>query len=759
MIHFTAHIGSKSWTFALQPGQALTIGAGEGKGIDIPLVGEGITEKHVLISCQEDGCWAHNAANDPFCTINGEAFGRRCLVAGDSIEVGCQAILCEIEGYSKRSHPLPAMSTEELVSVIGYAISVKEDIARNTLLELEEELEFLVEESDELYGEHEDLDSIEALMREVEALPNNDAKEPIPSLVTATPYLASPVFSSAGPHLEPIGEKTVELKRCHTEEKREEGKGAELSESRPTRRRSFQRWWLGIVAVAGTLMAILFIAYVLNLQTKKKSDELLTAEAVADIAMALTYAHFNHTNPQKQNWADPTFIRKNLGAILSPQYQILAHFDAQGQFTQTPYLLRIYTTQDLSHFLVMAQPAPRLTQWLAPKDTIVVDSRAMELRKLKDVRALNRLLVHAKTFDTAQTDEISRLVESGTLIPLNALAVDNKKGFAPPRSLAMMQPQAKDRIYNAPRYFLFGERILDKVSTTHAESAAGEMATLHEELEALQQLPHLVLYSTGGIAKALEAQQALSRLTPQHPFWVGYLQLGPQGQLLNGQLLLRGDTAANLERSFSDDLTFQEEHLPAYNGNFAEELHQKKIQRIEALAPLYKELFELLQEQQSSYDETKAHQIRQSLQNLERAEREQRYLLRNQIHQLLAQAVEIPLPSLLKMFTHSEIKDIELDPLLLHLLYQQRHRGNYFARQKLKIKQATNPHQLANRMKKAHHYIRSGAEYQKWLSETINKLIEIYLWPSLPLLESSTSFPTVNPSLGARLISGDTSKA
>lgn len=322
-----------------------------------------------------------------------------------------------------------------------------------------------------------------------------------------------------------------------------------------------------IITAAGCLaiLAIIFgLVTFINIANKSDEDSLIAAEGVADVAMALTYAQVNHIKPQKQNWVDPEFLTNNLGSILSSEHSSFANIDNQGQFRNCPYILRIYTSSDLSQFLVIAQPIPSMDQWLVPQPAIVVDSQAMELRRLNDLKPLNRQLVNASTLDGTNKSDITTLLEQGTLIPLTALG--SKKGFTPPKALALVRPGAENRIYNAPRYYHFGETILKKaIALFQIVGSSHEVTRLQQQLQTLSQLPNIVLYSSQGLQKTMQAQQALSILAPNNKLLTAYLHFNNAGSITGGHLLFEGDYTklsqpiqASLPQDFHPEITAME---------------------------------------------------------------------------------------------------------------------------------------------------------------------------------------------------------
>lgn len=300
------------------------------------------------------------------------------------------------------------------------------------------------------------------------------------------------------------------------------------------------RLYLKILIVILALAAIGAGLVFLWMTDQSDKEEINASKGVADVALALTYAQIKHIHPQNQNWSDPEFIKNNLIAVLGSKYPSLADFDTHGQFANSPYMLRIYTSGDLSQFLVMAQPAPSLLQWLIPKTTIIIDSHAMEMRKIRDLKSLNRLLVNANTLDGTNAAEVSHLIQQGSLIPLVSLVNKTEnQGFSPPKALALLRPGAENLVYNAPRYFPLGEELMKKsLDLIEKPASSHEVTMLQQELSSLGKFPNVILYSSSGIQHATQAQKALSTLAPKEKFLIAYLQLNAKGQIVNSHLVM-----------------------------------------------------------------------------------------------------------------------------------------------------------------------------------------------------------------------------
>ncbi len=117
-------------------------------------------------------------------------------------------------------------------------------------------------------------------------------------------------------------------------------------EKKPPRIDLFVKFFLVILIIT----AIFFSYWYYMLLERSAEEEHKAARAVADISMALNYANFYQVKPQNQNWSDPEFLKSNLQAILSKKFHSMVDLDHQGRFNNTPYILRIYTSSDLTQF-------------------------------------------------------------------------------------------------------------------------------------------------------------------------------------------------------------------------------------------------------------------------------------------------------------------------------------------------------------------------------------------------------------------------
>ncbi|MFA6914826.1 MAG: FHA domain-containing protein [Parachlamydiales bacterium] len=607
-----SHGQSKEHSFAHK--SRVVLGKAGSEGIDLPLEGEQLASHHLTIEAANNVYVLYNTSNDPFATLNGEPFGKRKLRDNDIIHAGQSTLRFQLVSESPEGKDLP-INEQPLENILDSAIQSKNSndfsvpFHSSTMADLERELEDLEElpyENDYKnghlqYSQNEiELDEIESLVREVEAMeweevqaltlrehPTNStpkAPSPYTHLNTGNADEIEPPLKGVEPSKVKANENLASSQ--NDAKKKPFTKPNETSKLPANNAKStffpyiHWKWWIVLSLLTLLLLFLLGGSFYYHMQDKRRLEETKAAQGVADIAMALMYARVNQIIPPNQNWSNPAYLKKNLGAVLSSKYQILATIDAHGQFSNSPYLLRIYPNKDLSQFIVIAQPAPSPLQSIFPRTTIIVDSKEMELRKLKDLRELNRVLATAKPFENFDTNSSSAIIKSGELIPLNSLTLSNSKlGFSPPRSLAVLRPGSDNRIYNAPRYYLFGERILNKIVALENEGYEISTASVAvQDLHELESLPNLVLYSTQGMTKALHAQRALATLSPDSKLLVGYLKLNPEGKVLSSQLLMKHALTPGWQKNRTDTEIALKETKDTPFLNDTEILEQNKFQ-------------------------------------------------------------------------------------------------------------------------------------------------------------------------------------
>lgn len=520
----------------------ILIGKGDSLFVNISLPHENIHDQHIKITKQFENYIAVNMTNDPFATINGLPFGKKVLKDNDCIQLGNTSII--IDHISVGTPPVPSKeitlpdipNDEQEPPFIDFEDSSSAEEIAVTKEKSDDELDngvssdFSISESSSIHSSFPPEEVTEMQNKDRPSVPFND------------------------PQINDPQKKFIK-----------------------TSKRKIILFLSVLVFISLFLVAI--ICYeVIN----DRSDEsrLIAAEGVADVAMSLAYAQVNHIKPQKQNWMDPAFLTENLFSILSSEYPSFANIDNQGQFRNCPYLLRVYISNDLSQFLVIAQPNPSILQWLAPQPTILVDSNSMEMRTLEDLKVINRLLANSSTLDHTNGPEIIDSIKQGTLISLASLGV--KKGFSPPKALTLFKPGAENRIYNAPRYYQFGESLLrDAMTNVNVGGESHEKTRLYNQIESLSRYADLVLYSSKGLHHAIQAQKALNEMYPTNRFLLAYLIFNSKGMVASSHLLFHNDTVSPVKEFIAENDTKQ--RRPMENSLSDEDVVHPLIIELKAL--------------------------------------------------------------------------------------------------------------------------------------------------------------------------------
>ncbi len=353
-------------------------------------------------------------------------------------------------------------------------------------------------------------------------------------------------------------------------------------------------WKMFFSAVGAILLLALIVSSSLYFAIigRNEEEEIKAAQAVSDVAMALNSALINHAQPQNHNWSDPNFLRHTLAAVLARPYQPFLNIDSHGHFKNTSYILRIYTGDDLNHFLIIAQPRPNLLQWIMPKAAITVDSSFMELRKISDLKTLNRLLINAK-LDTTNSINVANLVRLGELIPLASLKKNHPHaGFDLPTLLGNIRPGAENLIYNSIRYYPLGESLMRKAIAIYDNEENGhDLIPLIDEISLFTRFPHIILYSSEGMKMAQRGNKALATFFPHYKFLYAYLQFNQQNFAHRSTLLID----ENEDRSIAIASIEKEEAEPLDKLEVEGDVHV-----IDKQHPLYYKLIALYNEQEQT---------------------------------------------------------------------------------------------------------------------------------------------------------------
>lgn len=305
------------------------------------------------------------------------------------------------------------------------------------------------------------------------------------------------------------------------------------------------------------LSAVLFLGLFsvgsfLYLQEKNEREEIMAARGIADLSMSLTHARLHSSSlfsvlPILENELPNAFLTSHFEAILPAKFRSSSELDPQGHLKNSSYQCQVYSSRDLSRFLLIAEPKAGWLQSLFPKPFLIITSQKMEVRRTFNIRPWLELLGSAKSIEAIHPKELHALANQQELLPLTKLDYGTRKeGFSPPHLLAQLRPDAENRIYNAPRYALFTlpllQRALELVKEEHDEYASAELRYLAQQYSSLDDL---ILYTSEKVEKLEQVQEALQQALPTASLLVGTITAHPQsGDILSSELLSSANSEA-----------------------------------------------------------------------------------------------------------------------------------------------------------------------------------------------------------------------
>lgn len=519
----------------------IMIGKKGAKGVDIPLNDPRIQPRHVSIEEQNNCFIVKNLANDPFTSINGMPFGKKSLKNFDQIEIDQNKIIFE---FIEEEEEKPEKRQPE----------------QNPF-------------SDHLQNENINIDN---LLKEVEQLSNACASASAGKKASTPPSSSEnkePEDLDQTEESESFKQRTSYYLQDFDDESEQWTDDPYEDEPHKTEfaANMADKWKLlaGLFVAILSLSGVIFFGVYFSASEKNSQEEKKIAAGIADIAMAMTHARLNHITPNKQNWSDPSFIRNNLSRVLPPNLHTQAQIDSEGRFVHYPYRLRIYTSRNMEQFVIIAQPDPNLMQWLVHKKTILIDSESMQMHKVTELKALNRLLANPDPLEGSNGEEIRRLINEGRLMSLNSLSGHkNHWGFSPPKALGFIRPGAENYIYNAPRYYPFGEELLSKaVHIYETPSSPGDVSLIQSKMEDISKFIDIVLFTSEGLQTAINAQHAMQTFAPNSKFLVAYVKFNPKGFLASSHLLINeeNEKIAFLRPPMRDFSPIIDKNTPNFN--------------------------------------------------------------------------------------------------------------------------------------------------------------------------------------------------
>lgn len=330
--------------------------------------------------------------------------------------------------------------------------------------------------------------------------------------------------------------------------------GTHLIEKLNTEKRDSSWHVFGLFFGFGTALLSLFcLIFYITVSQKSEHQRLIAARGLSDIAVTLSYAKMHRLKPSNLNWIDPDFLIETSKHVIPDSLTSRNWIQEGGEFTETPYLLRIYSDPQLDRFLLIAQPRANFVQWLIPNSAVAVDSASMIMREIPHIKDLNRLLVNSNGFQGSSQQEVLKLIENQTPITLKKLAQNRQdKGFMPPQELSMIGEELELYLYNAPRYYLWNQTLVDKANQLLPKDKE-EAELIANSLKRRLPYKEMVLYTHKGIETAINARRTIAELGIDHPFHIGYLTITKNGQIDSSHVLVKNSKPWAFENKYRLD--------------------------------------------------------------------------------------------------------------------------------------------------------------------------------------------------------------
>ena len=353
--------------------------------------------------------------------------------------------------------------------------------------------------------------------------------------------------------------------------------------------------WLLLAGLVLIFVALFGLAFTLTMREKAENERIVAGRQLADLGMLLTYAQLYSIEPTHKNFLDPEFLKGIVPKVLHPSAAELSWLDKEGHMEGADYHIRIYSDGDLERFIILAQPEHHFFQSLVPAWTLVLDSEEMIVKSTQDLRELNRLLAEKVgglegTNLSLVTQKIRELEE----IPLKILATEkDTEGFAPPEELTYIDPRGGHFIYNAPRYFLFNQHLIEMIKELGEKKEEADL--LKKEISLRSRFPLMIFYTALGIESAIDARKIFSEEWAEMRHLIGYLEVDEKGTFGKSHLLMMGNRTSfeSHEESNSeaiDPLATYQEH-PLYR----ELLRLLEVRKVQ-LQPYYASIVGLLED-------------------------------------------------------------------------------------------------------------------------------------------------------------------
>ena len=298
------------------------------------------------------------------------------------------------------------------------------------------------------------------------------------------------------------------------------GKGYQTSS-----KKIIARYIAGISCIILLIFIVSAFTYHNHLTNKHQQTELNAARALADTTMSLLYKKLltpSDTTPT----ITPDSLQESYNQIIPLHYRTI---NSKKLLSPENYTIQLYNDSKLQNFLLIAQPKNNLANTLVPQSTFIISNQNLTVRVTNTPQSWQSLLSENSDFEKISQTKIQTLLLDTVLVNLSSLEPLKKNlGFTPPSQIEIINPEATNYIYNAPRYYSFGTPLLNKSEELFKQK---KFLTPVEKAELIYQLKTisdrydtydtLILYSDEGMTQALENYYTMTTTLPNSHYLFG----------------------------------------------------------------------------------------------------------------------------------------------------------------------------------------------------------------------------------------------
>lgn len=295
--------------------------------------------------------------------------------------------------------------------------------------------------------------------------------------------------------------------------------------------------WLSIFLLSFGLFCIILIGVGVFYIKKSQREILLSSRAAVDLSMALLHSQVHSPSPGKEPFV--SFLSSHLQRIIASPYRSPSFFNPEGGVEASLYELQLFLGEDPSSFVIFVQPRPHFSHFFTGCRELVIESHHMKLYSVKNLEkwreALNLSPQHS--LDLYQTKELLR-----EAIPISLYSLDgaDSLGYTPSEDLRLFSPEIEERVYHAPRYYLWTHTFSQNLLQLYENLSFKEVfLSFQREINFFLSHPNMLLYTLGEEERALKLYEILYQLhLSSMKLLYGYFSINPVTGMIQSNRLV-----------------------------------------------------------------------------------------------------------------------------------------------------------------------------------------------------------------------------